>query len=65
MAHITELLNVHEVGKIFKAAPSTIWQWAKEGAIPRPVKIAPKTTRWRAKDIEAFLDSLGNGGWQK
>jgi predicted DNA-binding transcriptional regulator AlpA len=56
--HIAQLLDVHAVGQIFKAAPSTIWQWAKDGVIPKPIKIAPKTTRWRADEIKEFIDRL-------
>lgn len=34
------------------------WQGVKEGRFPKPIKLGPRTTVWRASDIKAFLESL-------
>ena len=34
---------------------STLWRWVKEGRFPKPVKIGPNTTAWRAEDVRRFL----------
>jgi prophage regulatory protein len=31
----------------------TVWRWAQIGRIPRPVRLTPRTTRWRKDQIEA------------
>jgi predicted DNA-binding transcriptional regulator AlpA len=38
---------------------STWWQGVKNGRFPKPVKLGPKTTAWRAEDIRALIERLG------
>jgi prophage regulatory protein len=40
---------------------STWWQWVRERKAPTPIKLAPRTTAWRASDIHAFIESLNSG----
>jgi prophage regulatory protein len=40
---------------------STWWQWVRERKAPAPIKLAPRTTAWRAADIHAFIESLNAG----
>lgn len=35
---------------------STWWAGVKDGRFPRPVKLGPKTTAWRAEDIRALFE---------
>jgi prophage regulatory protein len=37
----------------------TWWSWVREGKAPAPVKLAPRVTAWRARDVEAFIAKLG------
>lgn len=32
----------------------TVWRWAQVGRIPQPVRLTPRTTRWRKDEIEAY-----------
>lgn len=32
------------------------WKGVKTGRYPKPVKLGPKTTVWRASDIRAFIE---------
>ena len=32
----------------------TPWEWARQGRIPKPVKISTRCTRWKLADIEAW-----------
>lgn len=34
----------------------TVWRWAQLGRIPQPVRLTPRTTRWRRDQIEASDD---------
>ena len=34
---------------------TTIWSWVKAGKFPRPLKIGPRTTAWRAEEIDAWM----------
>lgn len=31
----------------------TVWRWAQTGRLPRPIRLTPRTTRWRKDQIEA------------
>jgi prophage regulatory protein len=35
---------------------STWWQGVKDGRYPQPVKLGPRVTAWRAKDIRALFE---------
>jgi prophage regulatory protein len=35
---------------------STWWSYVKAGWAPRPIKLGPKITVWRAEEIRAFID---------
>jgi prophage regulatory protein len=41
-------------------AHSTWWKWVAEGRAPQPIRFGPKTTVWRASDIEKMIR---DGGW--
>lgn len=43
---------------------STFWLWVKEGRAPKPVKLGPRITAWRAEDIQAFILQLAAGSEQ-
>ena len=35
---------------------STWWQGVKDGRFPKPTKLGPRTTVWRAEDIRALFE---------
>lgn len=35
---------------------STWWQGVKEGRFPKPLKLGPRTTVWRAEDVRALFE---------
>jgi predicted DNA-binding transcriptional regulator AlpA len=54
------LLNVTETCRFFGGnekpiARNTLYRGVAEGRFPRPIKIGPKTTRWRRSECEAAL----------
>lgn len=36
---------------------STWWAGVKDGRFPKPVKLGPRITAWRAEDIRALIDN--------
>lgn len=46
-------LSADQLAQRYSVHVVTIWRWAQSGRIPRPVKISPRTTRWRKDQIEA------------
>lgn len=40
---------------------STWWQGVKDGRFPKPVKLGPRTTAWRAEEVRALYDCKEDG----
>lgn len=36
---------------------STWWAGVKDGRFPKPVKLGPRITVWRAEDVNALIDN--------
>ena len=45
----------HELEKLLKVSPATIYRWVKEGNFPTPIHLGANMVRWRALDIEAWI----------
>jgi prophage regulatory protein len=53
-----ELLSVKEVAVRLSIAPRTVWRWASQGRLPRPLRLSPGCVRWWSGDVDRFLDAL-------
>ncbi len=61
------LLNVRELAATLGIHERTCWRLAAmaeagQGDFPRPLRIGPKTVRWRLADVEAYLAALVGAG---
>lgn len=52
------LLRLRQVLKLVPVAPSSWWLGVRSGRFPKPLKLGPRTTVWRASDILELIDSL-------
>ena len=52
------LLRLPQVLKIIPISKSAWWQGCKDGRYPKPIKLGPRTTVWKASDISAFMQQL-------
>ena len=52
------LLRLPQVLTLIPVSRSAWWAGCKDGRYPKPVKIGPRTTAWRAEDIKALLRKL-------
>ncbi len=53
-----DLLTVREVARRLSISERTVWRWTALGVLPLPVHPHTRSTRWRAADIERYLESL-------
>lgn len=44
---------------------SAWWEGCRTGRYPKPVKLGPRTTVWRAEDIRAFIENAGKDNDKK
>jgi prophage regulatory protein len=54
----TRLLRLPEVLALVPVGKSTWWQGVSDGRFPKPVKIGPRVSAWRAKDIRDLISRL-------
>lgn len=52
-------LRLPQILAIFPISKSAWWEGCKTGRFPKPVKLGPRTTVWRAEDIAALVASFG------
>ena len=52
------LLRLPQVLALSPVSRSAWWAGCKSGRYPKPVKLGPRTTAWRAADIAALLEKL-------
>lgn len=48
-------VRLSHILKIYPVSKSTWWAGVKSGRYPKPVKLSPKITAWRAEDIRSLL----------
>jgi len=48
-----------DICPIIPVSKSTWWSGVKDGRFPAPVKLGPRTTAWRAEDIDELVRTLG------
>lgn len=56
----TGFLRLPQILAIFPISKSAWWEGCKIGRYPKPVKLGPRTTVWRAEDIRAFIERVSS-----
>lgn len=51
-------LRLPQILELIPVCKSAWWQGCKDGRFPKPVKLGPRTTAWRASDIAALVAQL-------
>lgn len=54
-------VRLPQILELIPVSRSSWWAGVKAGRFPAPLKLAPKTTAWRAEDIRALIEKLGAG----
>lgn len=52
-------LRLPQVLQLIPVSRATWWAGCKSGRFPKPVKLGPRTTAWRAEDITSLVLTLG------
>jgi predicted DNA-binding transcriptional regulator AlpA len=52
------LWSVKEVAEILSLSPRSVWRYVALGKLPPPIRLGARSVRWRASDLQRYLDSL-------
>ncbi|HWR03796.1 MAG TPA: AlpA family phage regulatory protein [Humidesulfovibrio sp.] len=55
----TGFLRLPAVLNLIPVARSTWWAGVKSGRYPKPVKLGPRMSAWRAEDVRSLIASFG------
>ena len=53
-----ELLDARELARRMSISVRTLWRLSGEGKLPQPIRLGGRIVRWRAADIEGYLEGL-------
>ncbi len=53
----TGFVRLAQVLKLVPVSRTSIWRWVNAGTFPKPLKLAEKTTAWRAEDVRDWINS--------
>ena len=54
---IEQLLTVRDVADALSVSVRTVWRLADSGQLPTPIRMGSRLTRWKAADIQLFIDT--------
>jgi predicted DNA-binding transcriptional regulator AlpA len=60
MTEMQGLLRQKQILKLIPVSAAAWWRGIQEGRYPQGHKLGPKTTVWKALDIQAIIDRLGS-----
>jgi len=58
LEQLDTLLTVDDVAELLSVCVRTVWQKVSNGSLPKPVCLSPQIRRWRASEIQAYIDKL-------
>jgi predicted DNA-binding transcriptional regulator AlpA len=62
---LPDLLTARDVARRLSISERTVWRWTAQGLLPPPVHPHARSTRWRAADIERYLQGLAARGTEE
>ncbi len=52
----TGFLRQKQVLKFIPISKSNLWLMVREGRFPRPTKLGPRTTVWKAEELREYIE---------
>lgn len=56
----TGFLRLHQILVFLPYSKTTWWEGCRSGRFPKPIKLGPRTTAWRAEDIAQLVKELSS-----
>ena len=51
----TRWISDRTIARRYEIARSTVWAWARDGKLPKPVKLGDNVTRWDEIEVTLFM----------
>lgn len=45
------------LGNVRPIGATTLWRWVNSGRFPKPIKLSPRVTVWRAEDVRTWMEA--------
>jgi prophage regulatory protein len=58
MTETDQLLKIRDVIRIANVGKTSIYRLMAERSFPRPVRVSPKVVRWKAREVQDWMDRL-------
>lgn len=55
------LLTPRQVAELLRVTDRTLWRMAKQDGFPPPIRFSRKLIRWKASDMQSFIDARQAG----
>ncbi len=52
------LLSAKDVAELLSVSKRCVWLMVSQGKIPQPIRITKRLVRWKATELQKYLDSL-------
>jgi prophage regulatory protein len=56
----TGFVRLPQVLSVIPLGKTSWWEGVKEGRFPKPVKLSPRCTAWKAEDIRELIKTLSD-----
>lgn len=54
-------IRANELARLLGISRATVWNWTKDGRLPKPVKLSPHVTAWKASEVAKAIEARGAG----
>ncbi len=54
-----KFIRVSQVAELLGISKSTVWQYAREGKLPKAIKLSPRVSVWKESDVLALIKKVG------
>ncbi len=55
---VSGFMRLDQVLKLIPVSKATWWNGCRSGRFPKPYKLAPRITAWKASDIQSLLEGF-------
>ena len=55
----TGFIRLSHLLTLIPISSATVWRRVRDKTFPKPIKLGPRTTAWKAEDVRAWIENQG------